>query len=73
MIEKIIAPLSGKVISIHIEPGTQVEEDDEILVIEAMKMETTVYAPCAGRVAEVPVKVGADVEEDDALVLIETA
>ena len=73
MIEKIIAPLSGKVINIHIEPGAQVEEDDEILVIEAMKMETTVYAPCAGRVAEVPVKVGADVEEDDALVLIETA
>ncbi len=48
-------------------------EDDEILVIEAMKMETLVYAPCAGVVADVRVKNGDDVQEDDVLATIKPA
>lgn len=71
MAEKIMAPLSGKVIKIDVEAGASVEEDGEILTIEAMKMETLVYAPCNGTITEIRVKVGNEVEEDDVLALIE--
>ncbi|MBT7155907.1 MAG: acetyl-CoA carboxylase biotin carboxyl carrier protein subunit, partial [Deltaproteobacteria bacterium] len=45
MSEEMIAPLSGKIISIEIEVGQKVEEDDDAIVIEAMKMETSIYVP----------------------------
>lgn len=71
MAEELIAPLSGNVIALNIEPGASVEEDAEIMVVEAMKMNNPIYAPCTGTVTEVRVKVGDKVEEDDVLVVIE--
>jgi biotin carboxyl carrier protein len=71
MAEEIRAPLAGKVIQISVNPGDQVQEDDEILVMEAMKMETPVYAPASGTVKEIKVKKDDAVEEDDLLAVIE--
>ncbi len=71
MAEEIIAPLAGKIHSVLIEPGMKVEEDDDAIIIEAMKMETGIYIPCDGTVKEVKVKVGDEVEEDDVLAIIE--
>jgi acetyl-CoA carboxylase biotin carboxyl carrier protein len=71
MAVEIIAPLSGKVVSVSIQLNDTVEEDQDALVIEAMKMETNIYAPCDGVVTEVKVAVGDDVEEDDVLAVIE--
>lgn len=71
MAEEILAPLAGKIVKLHIEAGKAIEEDDEALVIEAMKMETPIYAPCDGTVTEVRVKVGDEVEEDDVLAVID--
>lgn len=71
MSERIEAPLAGKIISLGIEAGAAVEEDDEILVIEAMKMETPIYAPCDGTIKAVHVKEGDEVEEDDLIAEIE--
>lgn len=71
MSEEILAPLSGKIVSINIEAGAAVEEDDEVVVIEAMKMETPVYAPCDGTVKEIKVKAGDTVEEDDVIAIVE--
>ena len=71
MAEEVLAPLAGKVLSVAVAVGELVEEDGEILVLEAMKMETVVYASCAGTVSGVVVKVGDQVEEDDVLVTIE--
>ena len=71
MSEKILAPLAGKIIEIQIKPGDVVEEDDDALVIEAMKMETPVYIPCDGTVKEIKVSVGDEVEEDDVLAVID--
>ncbi len=71
MAEKILAPLAGKVIAINIKVGDAVEEDDEAMVIEAMKMETAVFVPCNGTVKEILAKEGAMVEEDDVLAVIE--
>jgi biotin carboxyl carrier protein len=73
MSQKIIAPLSGKVVRINFETNSSVAEDDEVLVIEAMKMETSVYAPCSGIMTKMSVNVGEEVEEDDLLAVIENA
>ncbi len=71
MAEEVLAPLAGKVLSLAVEVGATVEGDDEVLVLEAMKMETVVYAPCDGQVTAIKVKVGDQVEEDDPLATIE--
>jgi len=71
MAEEILAPLAGKIVKLHIEPGTSVEEDDEILIIEAMKMETPIFAPCDGTIKTLSVKEGDEVDEDDLIAVIE--
>ena len=71
MAEEVRAPLAGTIMAVLVESGGKVEKDDEILVIEALKMENLVYAPCAGTVKEVKVKKGDKVDEDTLLIVIE--
>lgn len=71
MTQKIVAPLDGKVFQLNIKAGDTVEEDEEILVIEAMKMETPIFVPCDGVVREVNVKEGEEVAENDVLAIID--
>ena len=71
MTHEIVAPLDGKVFQLKINPGDTVEEDEEILVIEAMKMETPVFVPCDGTIREVRIKEGDEVAEDDILAIID--
>ena len=71
MTRDILAPLDGKVFQLKVKSGDFVEEDEEIMVIEAMKMETPVFVPCDGVVKEVTVKEGDDVAENDVLAVIE--
>jgi biotin carboxyl carrier protein len=71
MSEEVLAPLAGKVLSIAVAVGATVEEDDELLVLEAMKMETVVYAPADGTVSAIQAEVGQQVDEDDALMTID--
>ncbi len=71
MNEELLAPLAGMILQMDINVGDNVEEDDDALVIEAMKMETRIYVPCNGVVREVRVKKGDKVEEDDVLAVIQ--
>jgi acetyl-CoA carboxylase biotin carboxyl carrier protein len=71
MSKELLAPLAGKIVQIDVKVGDSVEEDDDALVIEAMKMETPVYIPCDGTVAKINVKEGDEVEEDDVLLVVE--
>jgi acetyl-CoA carboxylase biotin carboxyl carrier protein len=64
------SPMAGKIQEINIKEGQMITEDDELFVIEAMKMENVVYGD-PGVVKEVYVKVGDRVEEDDLLAVIE--
>jgi acetyl/propionyl-CoA carboxylase alpha subunit len=52
------APMPGKVIKVSVSVGQQVNKGDEILVVEAMKMENQVRAPKAGRVVKLAATVG---------------
>ena len=71
MENKIVAPLAGKIMQLNIEVGAKVEEDEEAIIIEAMKMETPIYSPCNGTVKEIKVKEGDTIEEDDVLAIVE--
>lgn len=71
MAEEIRAPLAGTVVSILVEPGAEIDADDELLVIEAMKMENLVYAPSAGVVTEIKARAGSKVEAGDLLLVID--
>jgi acetyl-CoA carboxylase biotin carboxyl carrier protein len=64
-------PMNGKVIAVKAEVGQQVEEDDELVIIEAMKMELPVVAIATGAVKEVKAKVGDTYQVGDVLVVIE--
>ena len=65
------APLAGKIVKVEIAAGATIEEDDEILVIEAMKMETPMYAPCSGKVSGIHVKEGDKVEEGQLIATVD--
>ncbi len=64
------APMPGMVSKILVKPGDSVEQNQVLLVIEAMKMETQVVARMAGTVAEISAKEGAVVKAGELLVTI---
>jgi len=65
------APMVGKVSKIEKQVGDAVEEDDVVIVMEAMKMEIPVVAPSSGKVKEIKVSVGQAVETGDILAEID--
>jgi pyruvate carboxylase len=65
------APIPGAISSIFVEAGQRVQKGDRLLVMEAMKMQSTVYAPIAGKIARKLVNAGDKVESKDLLIVIE--
>jgi pyruvate carboxylase len=65
------APIPGMVSLIAVELKQQVAKGDHLLVMEAMKMQSTVYAPVNGKVAQIPKQVGHNVEAKELLLVIE--
>ena len=65
------APMPGKVIAVKVAPGDTVGKGDELVVVEAMKMENAVRAPRAGRVKSVSARVGDMVSPGVVLVELE--
>jgi biotin carboxyl carrier protein len=61
----------GKVLKIEKKAGERVEEDDVVVVLEAMKMEIPVVAPVSGTVKEIKVAPGQAVEAEQVLAEIE--
>ena len=61
----------GKILKIEQKAGSSVEEDDVVIIMEAMKMEIPVVAPASGSVKEIKVTIGQAVEAGDILAEIE--
>jgi biotin carboxyl carrier protein len=70
-LEKMEAPLPGKILNIKANVGDKVSEGDEILSIEAMKMENPLMSPVKGVVKEINVTKGQAVKAGDNLAVIE--
>jgi len=65
------APMSGTIVKVLVSVGDSVDEDQKLIVIDAMKMDTPIYAPCKGIIKEVSVKENDKVEADQVLVVLE--
>ena len=65
------APMPGKVLSVQVQAGDEVEEGAALLILEAMKMENVIRSPRAGKVAAVGVVAGKAVEKGESLVTYE--
>ncbi|MEM1347587.1 MAG: acetyl-CoA carboxylase biotin carboxyl carrier protein subunit [Myxococcota bacterium] len=71
MAEEIRAHITGTVWKIEVEVGEEVEEEDDLVILESMKMEMPVECPRDDVVKEIKVAEGDAVEEDQVLVVLE--
>jgi biotin carboxyl carrier protein len=65
------SPVSGIVVEIKVTPGAIVKENDPVVIVEAMKMNTTVSSPMAGRVRTIEARVGEGVRSGQVLLTFE--
>ena len=65
------APLPGLVTAVAVSQGAAVKKGDKLLVIEAMKMQSTVYVPVDGKVTKLVAHIGMQVEAKDLLAAVE--
>ena len=62
--------MPGMIVTVAVLEGDQVKKGQKLLVLEAMKMETTIYAEKDGDVQQILVKPGTQVETGDLLMVI---
>ena len=67
---KIVAPLPGRVISLKVAVGDSVAAGQEVVVLEAMKMENSITSDYAGTVQDILVAEGDNVATDAVLVIV---
>ena len=67
----VTAPMAGKIMEVKVEVGATVNENDEVVILEAMKMEMPIVAPASGTVKEIKCEKGDSVAADDVLMVIE--
>lgn len=61
------SPIAGIVAEVRVGVGAQVKENDPLVVIEAMKMNTNVSSPVAGTIRAIHVKAGETVRQGQPL------
>lgn len=64
------APTPGLVTGLFVQVGDEVEANDKLLTLEAMKMQSTIYSPKAGTVEEIVVAAGSQVQSKDLLLVL---
>jgi 3-methylcrotonyl-CoA carboxylase alpha subunit len=65
--DRIKAPMPGRIVAVKVALDQEITLGQELLVMEAMKMELSLKAPMAGKIAELRVNVGDFVEADAVL------
>jgi len=65
------SPMVGVVNRINAQEGQEVKVDDALLILEAMKMETSITSPVAGRIRRIRVSAGESVQAGQVLVEFE--
>ncbi len=66
----IVAPMSGRIVSLKASPNSSVTKGQPLAVLEAMKMENEIASPKTGIVKEIYVKPGALVKAGEPLCLV---
>jgi glutaconyl-CoA decarboxylase len=66
----VVAPMTGKIVSVKVKKGDVVKQKQVLCIIEAMKMENEIAASKAGTVREVNVSEGSSVSEGETLFVV---
>lgn len=66
------APMPGKILEIMVAEGDTVEQDQPLVILEAMKMENELKAPISGTIASISAEVGQSLEKNSPILEIET-
>ncbi len=69
--EIVEAPMTGKIIRVNIKVGDSVKVDDEMCILESMKMENPIVAPVAGKVAQLGVAADQVIQAGKMIAIIE--
>ena len=64
------AIIPGRVVSVSVAPGDEVVAGQQLLVVEAMKMQNELHAPRAGTVSSVAAGTGRTIEVGDLLLVL---
>ncbi len=70
-VNNIKAPMPGLILEINVESGKEVQEDEALLILEAMKMENVITSPRQGVIKSISVKKGETVDKNALLVEFE--
>ncbi|WP_179346544.1 acetyl-CoA carboxylase biotin carboxyl carrier protein subunit [Winogradskyella ursingii] len=70
-VNEVKAPMPGLILEISVKIGDKVEEDDALLILEAMKMENILKSPRAGIIKSIKVKQGETVDKNMLLIEFE--
>jgi len=65
------APFPGMVSNVLVKIGDSVKEDDELLILEAMKMQNPIVASADGKVKEIKVRQNEEVDTGQQLMIID--
>jgi biotin carboxyl carrier protein len=68
---KILSFIPGTIVEIMIEPGQKVEKDEELMVLDAMKMQNRLKSPVSGKILSINVKKGEKVSKGTLLIELE--
>jgi biotin carboxyl carrier protein len=67
----IVAPMPGTISEVLVQIGDVVKADEELIILEAMKMENPICAPRNGKVIEVTVSEEEKVDTGQVLIVLE--
>jgi biotin carboxyl carrier protein len=65
------SPVAGVVVRVNAQPGQQIQANDPLMVLEAMKMETNITSPVAGKIKAIDAAAGDSVQVGQVLVQFE--
>ena len=68
--EKVVSPMPGTILNVLVKVGDTVTEGQNLMVLEAMKMENDILSPKAGKVVQVAVSKRSTVATGDLLAVI---
>lgn len=70
-VKDIIAPMPGLIINVLVEAGQEINKGDQLIILEAMKMENVIKSPGSGVVKSIEVNEGVAVEKGQMLITLE--
>ena len=70
-VKDVKAPMPGSILNIIVEQGADVSQGDQLLILEAMKMENVIKSPGDGKVSKIHVSERENVEKNQVLISFE--